>query len=79
MPEGSFGDIKQRDWIRAFRKLGFPVDESKGKGNHVLAKNPTTNQKYTIQRNLHRIANIKIFNQLKKWGRLEREIWDAIT
>jgi hypothetical protein len=36
MSSRSFSDIKQADWIRACKKLGFVINSSFGKGSHVL-------------------------------------------
>lgn len=65
MPSESLSDVKQGDWIRACRKLGLAVETRHGKGSHVLVKHPNDSRKYTIQHDLHRIINVKIFNTLK--------------
>lgn len=76
--EGRFSDLKQKDWIRAVRKLGLEVDCTRGKGSHCLIKHPQTGSKYTLQRNLHKFLNMKIFKKMMEWGFQENEIWDAL-
>jgi predicted RNA binding protein YcfA (HicA-like mRNA interferase family) len=79
MPNRSIASVSQTDWIRACEKLGLTIDTSHGKGSHVLVKHPTNGTKYTIQRNLHRLINIKIFKKLIEWDFSEKQIWDAIN
>lgn len=31
MPNGRFSDLKQKDWIKACKRLGLTVDVSRGK------------------------------------------------
>jgi predicted RNA binding protein YcfA (HicA-like mRNA interferase family) len=76
--QGGFSDLKQSDWVRACRKLGLNVDCSKGKGSHCLITHPHTHKKYTLQKNLHKFLNIKIFKKMLEWGFSEDEIWQAI-
>ena len=71
-------DLKQKDWIRACKKLDLIVDCSKGKGSHCLIKHPLRNKSYTIQKNLYKIANQKIFKKLQEWGFTEKDIKKAI-
>lgn len=78
MPSESLSDVKQSDWIRACHKLGLIVDTKHGKGSHVLVKHPNNGMKYTLQRDLNRIINIKIFNKLKQWGFDEKTIFEAL-
>lgn len=78
MPSESLADIKQNDWIRACRKLGLQVETHRGKGGHVLVKHPQNGTKYTVQSDLHRVINIKIFNKLKQWGFTERQLFEAL-
>ena len=74
----SLADIRQKDWIRACRKLGIDVDTRHGKGSHVLVKHPNNETKYTIQNDLFKIANQRIFSKLKEWGFDEDTIWKAL-
>lgn len=78
MPSESLADIKQNDWIRACRNLGLQVETRRGKGSHVLVKHPRNGMKYTVQSDLHKIINIKIFNKLKQWGFTEEQIFEAL-
>ena len=78
MPSQSLSDVTQNDWIRACEKLGLRVEKNHGKGSHVLVKHPANNNKYTIQRNLYKQINQKIFNLMKKWGFSEEQIWGAL-
>lgn len=78
MPSESLADVTQKDWIRACIKLGLFVDVKHGKGSHALIHHPTTGAKYTLQRELHRIINIKIFHQLEKWGFTKEQIFEAL-
>lgn len=71
-------DVKQRDWIRACRKLGLDVDCSKGKGSHCLILRPGTPDRYTLQKNLYKIVNEKIFRQMVRWGFAENQIETAL-
>ena len=78
MPSMSLADVKQRDWIRACRKLGLVVEVRHGKGSHVLVKHPHNGTKYTIQRGLHRILNTKIFGILRQWEFTDEQIYAAL-
>lgn len=78
MPSESLADITQGDWIRTCHKLGLTVETKHGKGSHILVKHPVNGTKYTIQRDLHRIINIKIFNKLKQWEFTEEKIFEAL-
>lgn len=78
MSSHSFSDITQRQWINACLKLGLSVQEQAGKGSHVLVVHPQTSQKYTLQHNLHKFINIKIFKKLLEWGFEEEDIWKAL-
>lgn len=75
----SFSDITQAQWERACFKLGLKVNRKPGKGSHILVKHPRTGHKYTIQKNLHKFINIKIFKKLLEWGFNEENIWDALN
>ena len=76
--QGGFSDLKQRDWLRACRKLGLLVDCRRGDGSHCLVKHPKTDAKYTIQHKLHKFLNMKIFKKMMEWGFQEPEIWEAL-
>jgi len=78
MSSRSLADITQKQWIRACKKLNLIVETKHGKGSHVLVKNPTTGEKYTIQKSLHKIINKKIFKILRSWGVSEDDIWNAL-
>lgn len=78
MPSQSLSDITQKDWIRACCKLGLQVETKYGKGSHVLVKHPLNGMKYTIQHDLHRIINVKIFSKLKQWGFSEEQIDEVL-
>lgn len=78
MPSRSFSDITQAQWIKACDKLGLAVELDHGKGSHILVKHPNTEHKYTIQRNLHKFINMKIFKKMLEWGFEEEQIWDAL-
>ncbi|MEA3450034.1 MAG: hypothetical protein U9Q85_03625 [Patescibacteria group bacterium] len=79
MPSRSFSGVTQAQWERACFKLGLSVDKKSGKGSHILVKHPSTNHKYTIQKNLHKFINIKIFKKLLEWGFDEESIWNALN
>jgi len=74
----SLSDIKQSDWIKACRKLGLEVNVKAGKGSHCLVKSPRSGEKYTIQRHLFNIVNLKIYKKLLEWGFKEEEIDKAL-
>ncbi|MBP9864493.1 hypothetical protein KBC54_03535 [Patescibacteria group bacterium] len=78
MSSESLSDVKQNDWIRACRKLGLQVETNRGKGGHVLVKHPQNGMKYTVQSDLHKIINIKIFHKLEQWGFTEEQIFEAL-
>ncbi len=78
MPSRSFSDIHQSQWKKACLKLGLVVETKSGKGSHILVKHPKTEHKYTIQHNLHKFLNMKIFKKLLEWGFEEEAIWDAL-
>ncbi len=73
MSSRSFSDITQSQWIRACQKLGLKVESGFGKGSHVRIEHlqthaKYTHAKYTIQHNLHKFINIKIFKKMMEWG-----------
>lgn len=74
----SLSDIKQKDWIRACKKLGLEVSKKSGKGSHCLVKSPSSGAKYTIQNHLYPIANIQIYKKLLEWGIEEKDIDKAL-
>lgn len=76
--QGGFSDLKQRDWLRACKKLGLIVDCTRGSGSHCLIKHPKTNAKYTIQYKLYKVINMRIFKKMMDWGFRETEIWEAL-
>lgn len=78
MPSRSFSDITQTQWRKACLKLGLEVETTHGKGSHILIKHPQTGHKYTIQKDLHKFINIKIFKKLLEWGFSEEDIWQAL-
>jgi len=79
MPSRSFTDITQPQWVKACSKLGLIVDTKHGKGSHALVKHPKTEHKYTIQNNLHKFINMKIFKKMLEWGFDEEQIWNALN
>lgn len=78
MSSRSFSDITQARWIRAGRKLGLIVETDFGKGSHVRITHPATQNKYTIQYNLHKFINIKIFKKMLEWGFTEEQVWESL-
>lgn len=78
MSSRSFSDINQKQWIKACYKLGLRIETKFGKGSHVLVKHPETEHKYTIQKNLHKFINMKIFKKMMEWGFNEEDIWEAL-
>lgn len=78
MSSRSFSDITQSRWIKACRKLGLIVECGFGKGSYIRIEHPETRAKYTIQHNLHKFINIKIFKKMPEWGFDEEKIWDAL-
>ena len=79
MPSRSFGDITQAKWRKACLKLGLIVEMNRGKGSHILVKHPKTENKYTIQKDLHKFINIKIFKKMLEWGFEEDDVWNALN
>lgn len=78
MSSHSFSDITQSQWIKACTKLGLEVETDKGNGSHILVRHPKTNSKYTIQYNLHKFLNIKIFKKMLEWGFEEEQVWKSL-
>ncbi|MFH0951300.1 MAG: hypothetical protein V1765_02385 [bacterium] len=78
MSSRSFSDITQSQWHKACLKLGLTVETKHGKGSHLLVQHPHTQHKYTIQKDLHKFINIKIFKKLLEWGFKEDDIWNAL-
>lgn len=78
MSSHSFSDITQAQWKKACKKLGLKVEKKHGKGSHLLITHPQTGRKYTIQKNLYNLINIKIFKKLLDWGFEERDIWESL-
>lgn len=68
---------KQKDWLKAAKKLGLEVNKKGGKGSHAMIVNGS--QKYTIQTKLFPIANIKIMKKFVEWGFSEEEILKALN
>ena len=79
MPKRSFSDITQSQWIKACKKLGLLVEIGFGKGSHVRVSHQNTGSKYTIQHNLHKFINMKIFKKMMEWGFEEEDIWNALN
>ena len=79
MPSRSFSDITQAKWRKACLKLGLIVEMKRGKGSHILVKHPKTESKYTVQKDLHKFINIKIFKKMLEWGFEEEDIWNALN
>ena len=78
MPSRSFSDISQVQWAKVCLKLGLEVETKHGKGSHILIKHLQTGRKYTIQKDLHKFINMKIFKKLLEWGFDEEDIWKAL-
>ena len=78
MPSRSFSDITQAQWRNACLKLGLKIEANHGKGSHILIKHPQTELKYTIQKDLHKFINIKIFKKLLEWNFSEEDIWQVL-
>lgn len=78
MPSESLADLNQKDWICACRKLGLLVETKHGKGSHVLVKHASEARKLTIQYELYKVINQKIFGKLKQWGFSEEQIFEAL-
>ncbi len=78
MSSQSFSDITQGQWIKACLKLGLKVETRFGKGSYVRVSHYQTDRKYTIQHDLHKFINIKIFKKLLEWDFDEKDIWEAL-
>lgn len=78
MPSRSFTDINQSQWKKAALKLGLIVKTKHGKGSHILIQHPQTGRKYTVQKDLHKFINMKIFKKLLEWGFDEEDIWEVL-
>ncbi len=59
-------------------EIGSKSGEEPWQGQSFLVKHPQTEHKYTIQRQLHKFINIKIFKKMMEWGFEEEQIWEAL-
>jgi len=81
----SIGKLKQKDWIKASKRLGLNVSTTGGRGSHCVIRDPkfknpndTRSLIATIQKNLFKQANETIFKQFINSGILEDDIWRAL-
>ncbi len=78
--------IKQpRQWVTAAERLGLTVVSSSGGTSHVTIRDPSIPNREdiasliaTVQRNLYKQANQRIFKQILAFGKGEDDIWRAL-
>ena len=75
----SLTDLTQKQWIKAFKKLGFVVDIKKGKGSHARATNPTGGfPPQTIPHRSNKFISLSLYKTLLEWGCEEKDIDKAL-
>ncbi len=85
----AIGKIRQNDWGKAAQKLGLDFSNSWGRGSHGVIRDPkfpdpsdTRGFITTIQKNLGKQHNQRIFKQLLDYGMKlginEDDIWKAL-
>jgi hypothetical protein len=75
----SLTNLKQRDWVNTYRRLGAIVDVSGGKGSHYKATNPKGGfRPQTIPKATHKFIGIELYKTLLQWGFSEKEIDKAL-
>ena len=74
----SLTNLKQKDWVKACKKLNLVVDKKKGKGSHYRIINPDTNQVTTLPSHCHKFISIAIYNTFLEWGISEEDLDKAL-
>lgn len=79
------GKIKQKDWIKAGRRLGLNVSTKEGKGSHAVIRDPKCQDPSdlrsliaTVQNDLGKQHNQTIFKHIIDFGIPEEKIWRAL-
>lgn len=72
-------NLKQRDWVRACKKLGLVVDKKRGKGSHFRIINPDTGQATTLPSKCHKYISLAIYSCLLEWGISEEDLDRALS
>ena len=77
--------IRQSDWGTAAKRLGLDFSKSWGKGSHGVIRRPqfpdpsdTRGLIATVQKDLGKQHNQRIFKQLLDCGSSEDDIWKAL-
>ena len=78
--------VKQpQQWIRAAEKLRLSVSSSSSGTSHVTIRDPNNLNREdissliaTVQKNLYKQANQRIFKQILAFGKTEDDIWRAL-
>jgi predicted RNA binding protein YcfA (HicA-like mRNA interferase family) len=72
-------NLKQKDWVKAYKRLGMVIDTKSGKGSHVKATNPNGGfRPQTIPNNTHKFIGLELYKTLMEWGFTEEEIDKAL-
>ena len=74
----SLTNMKQKDWVKACKKLKLVVDKRRGKGSHYRIVHPDTKQATTLPSNCHKFISISIYNTLLEWGISEEDLDQAL-
>jgi predicted RNA binding protein YcfA (HicA-like mRNA interferase family) len=74
----SLTDLTQKQWTKAFKKLGLEIDKKKGKGSHYRAYNPRNGKFTTIPSHCHKFISLALYKQLLEWDFSEEEIDSAL-
>lgn len=74
----SWPDIKQKQWIKACKKLGLDVDTSSEKGSHARAYGNNLTNPLTIPYHSNKYISQSIYKNLRDAGFSDKEIMKAL-
>lgn len=74
----SLTDLTQKQWTKAFIKLGLEVDKKKGKGSHYRVHNPRNGKYTTLPSRCHKFISLALYKQLLEWDFSEEDIDKAL-
>jgi predicted RNA binding protein YcfA (HicA-like mRNA interferase family) len=75
----SLTNLKQKDWMKACKRLGLTVNTKSGKGSHIKVTHPSEGfRPQIIPHNTHKVINLELYKSLLIWGFTEEEIDKAL-
>ena len=81
----SLNNIRQSDWEKAGKRLDLDVFRYYGKGDHYVIRDPAYPDPSdyrglitTVDKDLNKVSNQKIFKQILNHGIPEDDIWRAL-